>query len=325
MDRAASFDTSTSASDDALCDLLAYLASEGYQFVTPTPATHARVLARRQRQKMPGSPTLRDIFGWTVAFDLADVPPDVLALMKQARIMQPTGFGYKSTVRVSTLDDLFLLHSAYPTDADDAVFFGPDTYRFCNFIGRHARCDASARIVDVGCGGGAGGLVAAQCTGSAVPVTMNDINPLALRYMAVNARHAGIAVAPLPGENLAGARGEFDLIVSNPPYISDAEGRQYRHGGDDLGRALSVRIAREAVTRLAPGGTLLLYTGVAIVDGVDYLQAELETIMVSYDLEWSYEELDPDVFGEELEREVYVHADRIAVVGLKATKRAALR
>lgn len=321
MDRAVSSDTFTSASDDALCELLSLLSSEGYQFVTPTPATHGIVLAHRQRRKAPGTPTLRDIFGWNVAFDLADVPPDVLALMKQARIMQPEGFRYKSIVRVSSLGDRLFLHSAYPTDAGDAVFFGPDTYRFCRYIRQHARPKADARILDVGCGGGAGGIVAAGCTDSAAPVVMNDINPLALRYMAINARHAGIAVEPLPGETLAAAKGEFDLIVSNPPYISDGDGRQYRHGGDDLGRAVSVRIAREAVTRLAPGGTLLLYSGVAIVDGVDYLQAELETIMLSYDLEWEYEELDPDAFGEELEREVYVHTDRIAVVGLRATKR----
>jgi hypothetical protein len=43
----------------------------------------------------------------------------------------------------------------------------------------------------------------------------------------------------------------------------------YRHGGGELGFELSLRIAEQGVTRLAPGGRLLLYTGSAIVDGVD--------------------------------------------------------
>ena len=35
----------------------------------------------------------------------------------------------------------------------------------------------------------------------------------------------------------------------------------------------------------------------------------------------SYREIDPDVFGEELEREDYADVDRVAVVGLVAVKR----
>jgi hypothetical protein len=35
---------------------------------------------------------------------------------------------------------------------------------------------------------------------------------------------------------------------------------------------------------------------------------------------YSYEETDPDVFGEELDREEYAAVDRIAVIVLTATK-----
>jgi hypothetical protein len=37
-------------------------------------------------------------------------------------------------------------------------------------------------------------------------------------------------------------------------------------------------------------------------------------------LQFVYEEIDPDVFGEELDRHAYAHADRIAVVGLTVIK-----
>jgi hypothetical protein len=38
------------------------------------------------------------------------------------------------------------------------------------------------------------------------------------------------------------------------------------------------------------------------------------------DLRWSYEEIDPDVFGEELETATYSTVDRIAAVVLTARK-----
>ena len=115
-------------------------------------------------------------------------------------------------------------------------------------------------------------------------------------------------------------QGTFDLIISNPPYLDDAAQRAYRHGGARLGRALGVRIAAESLKRLAPGGRLLLYTGVAMVDGEDPFLRELQPLLAASGFEWSYAEIDPDVFGEELERPVYAHIDRIAAVGLVARR-----
>ena len=156
---------------------------------------------------------------------------------------------------------------------------------------------------------------------------MNDINPLALRYTAINASLANIAIAPALGDALRAVTGDFDLIVSNPPYLDDSAQRAYRHGGAGLGRALSVRIAGEALGRLAPGGRLLLYTGVAIVGGVDAFLADLQPLLVrgqtGPQFDWSYAEIDPDVFGEELEHPAYAHVDRIAAVGLTATRKPA--
>ena len=53
--------------------------------------------------------------------------------------------------RFSTLTDLLLAHSRYPTIDADAVFFGPDTYRFCKPIS-----DTIKTAVDIGCGSAAG-------------------------------------------------------------------------------------------------------------------------------------------------------------------------
>lgn len=311
----------------ALVHLLQQVAASGYQFITPTPLTHERVLAQRD----PNGTTLRDIFGWNLAFAPDAIAPDLLASMNHAGVLQSSGSLLRSSIRIATLDDDVFLHSAYPTTQDSAVFFGPDTYRFARFIQQALETTRwerpisasgdipSLRILDVGCGSGVGGIVAARAFAQAdIPlvVTMNDINPVALDFTVINAQVAGVPVVIAQGDALSAVDGEFDLIVSNPPYLDDAAARTYRHGGGRLGRALSVRIAEHALTRLAPGGRLLLYTGVAIVEGIDPFLAELLPLLREADYEWSYDEIDPDIFSEELLRPVYAHADRIAAVGL---------
>lgn len=141
--------------DPRLVSLLEELRRLGYGFVTPTPATIARVLARD-----PGAPArdLRDVFGWSRPFRRDLLPAGLFAALEAAALARPEGEAWRSTVRVSTLEGALHLHSAYPTVAADAVFFGPDTYRFVRAI-RHALERRGGRpvrrAVDVGCGAGA--------------------------------------------------------------------------------------------------------------------------------------------------------------------------
>ena len=71
-------------------------------------------------------------------------------------------------------------------------------------------------------------------------------------------------------------------------------------------------------TRLNPGGRLLLYTASAIVEGVDGFRSAVMSSLKSRDARSVYDEIDPDVFGEELDRPRYRNVDRIAVVGVTA-------
>ena len=308
-----------SGEDTASSQLLAYLRRQDYRFTTVTPLTHAHVLARRAGAA--GS-TLRDLLGWNLPFEKSALPAELVQLLEDADLLEPTGHQWRSKVRVSSIDDALFLHSAFPTEQEDAVFFGPDTYRFVRFM-RQALADAplvqGARILDIGCGSGAGGLMLArQCQDA--ELVLNDINPLALRYSRINAGGLGIDATLARGDSLAAVQGEFDLIIANPPYLVDKEARTYRHGGDDLGRSLGLRMATEAVTRLAPGGRLLFYTGVAIVDGKDPFLAELVPVLSRAGMVWRYEEIDPDVFGEELLQPAYHVAERIAAIGLEARR-----
>jgi methylase of polypeptide subunit release factors len=308
--------------------LLRTVAAAGYVFVTPTPVTHEKLLGRRGQDH---ACSLRDVFGWNLPFAASALPSAVLAAAHQAGVALPCGAVLRSAVRIASLDTDLFLHSPFPTAQADAVFFGPDTYRFARFI-RMALAQGelpggALRVLDVGCGSGAGGIVAVRALArrrgqSGISLILNDINPHALGMAAVNAAFAGIGAALAAGDALAAVDGEFDLIISNPPYMDDAAQRAYRHGGERLGRALSVRIAADALKRLAPGGRLLLYTGVAFVDGADPFLAEVRPLLEAAGCDWSYDEIDPDVFAEELDRPQYAHVERIAAVGLIATRRA---
>ena len=307
-----------------LGQILRELRQVHYQFITPTPATIARVNVRSGNEN---ALNLAGALGWSRPFRLELLPRNLRDLMAEAELLLPYDDRFLSAIRVSTLGRHLYVHSAYPTVAEDSVFFGPDTYRFVAAVQARlaSRPEPIRRAVDIGCGAGAGGIVVAEARPSG-DVTMVDINTRALLYAAANAGAAGVTnVATSEGDLLSKLDGPFDLIVSNPPYLNDPLARAYRHGGGALGEALSVRIVEAALERLAPGGELILYTGVAMVDGVDPFMTEVSPMLRARDVAWCYHEVDPDVFGEELDTEPYRSADRIAAVVLTITNRGSLR
>ena len=305
--------------DTALLTLARQLAASGYHFVTGTPATHARVNAR------PGNETadsITGVFGWSRPFRHGLLPPALLDLMQQAEILDEQDGLLRSRIRLSTLHGMNFLHSAYPTTAAEAVFFGPDTYRFADAITLALQSKTPIhRAVDIGCGAGPGGIVVARACPRA-EVHMVDINPEALRLARINAALANTPNAQAAPSNLLTALpGTFDLIVANPPYMVDPAERAYRHGGGPLGAGLSLAILDAALTRLNPAGRLLLYTGAAVVNGNDPFHSAAAKQLTGRPVDWSYREIDPDVFGEELDCPAYRHADRIAAVCLTVTKK----
>ncbi len=294
-----------SVREAALVDIGTWLRAQGYAFITITPESHRRVNARAGHAR-----DLRDAFGWSRPFEARLVPEPILAALQRGELLDERAGLLVSRVRFSTLGDGLYAHSAYPTTAEDSVFFGPDTYRFCAFLRRVV--PGATRVVDVGCGSGVGGLCLAD---RVEQIVLADINPGALAMARANAHLAGLAkrVELVEGDLFAPVRGDIDLVVANPPYLLDPAERVYRNGGGNLGTGLGVRIVREGLARLAPGGRLVLYTGAPVVDGVDLVKAELAPLLANRS--YTYEELDPDVFGEELDTPAYAHCDRIAAVG----------
>lgn len=309
--------------DQALDLLLRELKAQNYSFITPTPATHARVLAHKE----PIAKDLRDIFGWSLPFRAETLHPAMFAMLRDGGGLDERGDLFASRVRISTLGDDLLLHSAYPTTQSDAVFFGPDSYRFAAFLREEvSKLWPRFHLLDIGSGSGVGAITAAYALAGSpdLLVTLVDVNRAALRLSAIN-----WMVSSAPGNvffiNADGLSKERpnasapDLIIANPPYIADPLHRAYRDGGAMHGAALSLDWAKKAAAKLEKSGAFLLYTGSAIVNGEDPFKAALLEVLTDFDV--SYRELDPDVFGEELERDDYAGVERIAVVGVVATKR----
>ena len=103
------------------------------------------------------------------------------------------------------------------------------------------------RVLDLGCGCGVVGIVAARKCG-AENVLMADIDPLAVDIARQNARDNGVGgVACVVSDGLSGVdETGFDLILSNPPYQTDF--------------AVARRFIEKGFNRLNTGGRMLMVT-----------------------------------------------------------------
>lgn len=305
---------------DILLALMRRLDQEGYEFTTPTPGTHSRVLARPGRRE---ARALRDVLGWSQPFSPGVVASDLVELLDRAGVLsrRPDGF-MAADIRVSSIRGALFLHSAFPTTAQDSVFLGPDSNRFADLI--VAKMDdmgESARILDYGAGAGVGGITAARRVPHA-RLTLADINPKALFLSSINAEFAGVTHDTVQVRGPGEVGGEFNFIVTHPPFMMDPDRRAYRDGGDLYGARLSLDWVTAGVKKLAPGGKLIMHTGVSIVDGRDVLKERIDATIRGPEWTIDYHELDPDIFSEDLDQPAYAEVERIAAVGLCITRSA---
>ena len=305
----------------ALLYLLNFLKQKHYRFTVITPLSHERIFMRKQN--LPNElRSLKDIFGWNLPFYPQDLDQRLFLILKNAHLIRIENQQWLSLVRVASLDDQLFIHSAFPTVETDAVFFGPDTYRFHYHLKQYLLTQPQTvkRSVELCCGASPVAIAVAGLFPETTEIFTADINPKALFYSQINKKFLGIDnIFPTHSNLFSALEGDFDLIFANPPYLMDLYERQYRHGGNTLdGTDLSFNILTEGIKRLTPQGTLFLYTGIAIShDGNKFLQAVDHWMQHYPDFKYSYEEIDPDVFGEELEQPAYQHIERIAIVLVK--------
>lgn len=303
-----------------LVKLLHWLSSQNYAFTTVSPISHERYLARCTHQT---AQNLRDIFGWNLAFDKDLLPDDIFQLLGNLQLIRKTDHGWLSNLRVASLNHQLFIHSAYPTHDAESVFFGPDTYRFVYALNHwlNTKKPKIQHAIELCCGAGPAAVnIAAHFPDAEVLAT--DINPLALHYAAANAQANQVLNVVTQQSNLFDQiEGEFDLITANPPYLVDSQNRLYRHGGNLLGAELSFNIVKQSLNKLRPNGTLFLYTGVVICQGMDHFYQAVGSFLAAHPhYSWTYEEIDPDLFSEELNQISYPDSDRIAAVVLKVKR-----
>lgn len=125
---------------------------------------------------------------------------------------------------------------------------------------------AEPRVLDVGVGSGAIALALVD-EHPGVRVVAVDCSPQALALARVNTKKAGAGdrVELVEGDLLAGVPGPFDLVVSNPPYVTPAEFellepeiRRHEPRGALIGTGVGEKIARHSLTVLRSGGWVVL-------------------------------------------------------------------
>jgi release factor glutamine methyltransferase len=144
---------------------------------------------------------------------------------------------------------------------------------------------AEPRVLDVGVGSGAMALALADERPDA-RVVAADASADALALARENARRTGLVgrVELVHGRLFAGLAGPFDLVASNPPYVSEAElpslepeVRDWEPREALVGEGVTEAIAAGAREVLAPGGAVVLETAggragevAALLQGLGY-------------------------------------------------------
>jgi release factor glutamine methyltransferase len=158
----------------------------------------------------------------------------------------------------------------------DVLIPRPETEGVVEAVLAELGSSRNPRIADVGCGSGCIGVAIAHEHRGASVVAI-DASPAALAVARENALRHGVSerMQFLLGdllEPLLGSEGRIDAIVSNPPYVSDAELLQLEPevaeheprialaGGAD-GLSVIGRLLHQARSVIATGGFLVMEIG----------------------------------------------------------------
>ena len=147
----------------------------------------------------------------------------------------------------------------------------PETEHLVETALRLGAAEAELRVLDLGTGSGAVALALAQ-ERPQWQITAADNNPLTLAMARQNAQHLGLnQVRFVLSDWFAGIEGQYDLVISNPPYIAATdphmaqgdlrfEPRAALVSGTDGLQAIR-QIVRQTSDYLQPNGWLLLEHG----------------------------------------------------------------
>jgi methylase of polypeptide subunit release factors len=169
-------------------------------------------------------------------------------------------------------------------DADHVLGLGPASRTLAALTVRRP----VRRALDVGTGCGFQAILASA---HAEAVVATDVNPRALQFARFNAALNGVEnIEWIEGSWFEPVVGEYDLIVSNPPYVISPDRKLVYRDGDLPLDEVSKLMVREAAGRLAEGGYAHIlgnWTHPSGADWRDPIEAELtgkgcDSILIRY-------------------------------------------
>jgi hypothetical protein len=199
-----------------------------------------------------------------VAAALAPLDPQLLV---DAGLLERSGADLAATARITPWNDQLYLHDPdEPGELRDDFVTGvnPASRTLANLTVRRP----AARALDLGTGCGVQAFRAAQ---HADHVVATDLNPRALRYVALNAAlnrtdtvegRQGSLFEPVAGET-------FDLIVTNPPYVISPDMQFVFRDGGGTGDAFCRGVVADAPAHLREGGFATILCNWVVPDGRD--------------------------------------------------------
>ena len=174
----------------------------------------------------------------------------------------------------------------------------PETEHLCQLITKHVAIGSPNRtVLDIGTGSGCIAITLALDIPNS-QVTAWDISPIALRVAKGNAQQLGAKVNVVENDMLQQTyqvAPQWDLIVSNPPYICDSEAEQMEANvldyepeialfvPDDNPLQFYVPIMNYAQSALHPGGELWLETNPLYEEIIEERLLELGFNVIAHD------------------------------------------
>ena len=174
----------------------------------------------------------------------------------------------------------------------------PETEHLCRLITKHVAIgSANRKVLDIGTGSGCIAITLALDIPNS-QVTAWDISPIALRVAKGNAEQLGANVNVIENDMLQQTyqvAPQWDLIVSNPPYICDSEAEEMDANvldyepeialfvPDDDPLQFYVPIMNYAQSALHPGGELWLETNPLYEEIIEERLLELGFNVIAHD------------------------------------------
>lgn len=245
----------------------------GYHFVTVSELTAA---ARKSLESRDGDKAAAD---WIIADTLklsrsslngnnSFVPYDkyVVIMKRLARVLK----GYPVQYEIGSQQFFEYEFKVTP----DVLIPRPETELLTERV--IAAASSGKSVLDLCTGSGCIGITVALKTGA--NVTLSDISEKALEIAGLNASSLGANVNIVRSDMLSSIEGTFDIIASNPPYISAEDMKKLDknvkfepesalYGGRD-GLDYYRIIASEATAHLNAGGMLFLEVGIGQAQAV---------------------------------------------------------